>query len=312
MSALLSTIDIAFPDRPAPPPEEVPQAHFRVASPEYFAAAGIPILEGRAFSDSDLETSLPVAVISRTFAERHWPGRTAVGESVQIVQASTSAPMQVVGVVGDVKHFTLDAAPTADLYVPLHQMPASQASLLAARTYWIVRARAGAVRLGPAVREAVAHVDPNVATSSERTLETVWAVVPRITSLNVTLLEVFGQVALALCGLGVYGVASFSARSRRRELAIPYRHLAPAESRSRRGCCDVSSGPRRPVYRQASLRPGSLHPCCLGLRSRRVRAMDLSTPALPLRCSTRHSCELCPLDAPAPFGRQTRSVSSQR
>ena len=114
------------------------------------AAAGIPILEGRAFSDSDLDTSLPVAVVSRTFAERHWPGRTAVGESVQIVQAATSAPMQVVGVVGDVKHFTLDAAPTADLYVPLHQMPASQASLLAARTYWIVRARAGAVRLGPA------------------------------------------------------------------------------------------------------------------------------------------------------------------
>ena len=221
LSGLLSTIDIAFPDRPVPPPDEVPQAHFRVASPEYFDAAGIPILEGRAFSDSDVGTSLPVAIISRTFAERHWPGRSAVGESVQIVQAATSAaPMQVVGVAGDVKHFTLDAAPTADLYVPLHQMPASQVSLLAARTYWIVRARAGAVRLGPAVRAAVAHVDPNVATSSERTLEAVWAASLGSRRMNVTLLEVFGQAALALCGLGVYGVASFSARSRRRELGI--------------------------------------------------------------------------------------------
>ena len=176
LSGLLSTIDIAFPNRPAPPPDEVPQAHFRVASPEYFDAAGIPILEGRAFSDSDLDTSLPVAIVSRTFAERHWPGRSAVGESVQIVQAATSAPMQVVGVVGDVKHFTLDAAPTADLYVPLHQMPASQASLLAARTYWIVRGRAGAVPPGTCGSCGRREVDPNVATSSERTLEAVWSV----------------------------------------------------------------------------------------------------------------------------------------
>jgi ABC-type antimicrobial peptide transport system permease subunit len=128
--------------------------------------------------------------------------------------------MKVVGVVADVKHFTLDAAATADLYVPLHQMPASQASLLAARTNWIVRARAGAVRLGPAIRAVVAQVDPDVAASSERTLRQVWSVALGSRRLNVSLLEVFGQVALVLCGLGVYGVASYAARSRRRELAI--------------------------------------------------------------------------------------------
>ncbi|HVQ14031.1 MAG TPA: ABC transporter permease [Vicinamibacterales bacterium] len=220
LSGLLSTIDIAFPDRPAPPPDEVPQAHFRVASPEYFSAAGIPILEGRAFSDLDRETSLPVAIVSRTFAERHWPGKHAVGESVQIVQATALTPMHVIGVVGDVKHFTLDAQPTADLYVPLHQMPVSQAPLLAARTYWIVRARAGVARIAPAVRAAVAQVDPNVATSSERTLQAVWSASLGPRRLNVSLLEAFGQVALVLCALGVYGVASFSARSRKRELAI--------------------------------------------------------------------------------------------
>jgi putative ABC transport system permease protein len=220
LSGLLSTMDIAFPDRPAPPPDEVPQAHFRIASPEYFEAAGIPILEGRAFSDSDNETNLPVAVVSRTFAERHWPGKSAVGESVQLVQAAASAPIQVVGVAGDVKHFTLDAPPTADLYVPLHQMPASQASLLAARTYWIVRARPGTIRPGAALREAVARVDADVATSSERTLHEIWSASLGPRRVNVSLLEIFGQVALALCSLGVYAVAAFAARSRRKELAI--------------------------------------------------------------------------------------------
>lgn len=70
----LSAMDIAFPDRPAPPPDEVPQAHFRVASPNYFAAAGIPIYAGREFTDRDGPRSQLFAVVSRTFAQRHWPG----------------------------------------------------------------------------------------------------------------------------------------------------------------------------------------------------------------------------------------------
>jgi ABC-type antimicrobial peptide transport system permease subunit len=63
-------------------------------------------------------------------------------------------------------------------------------------------------------------VDPNVATSSERTLQAVWSASLGPRRLNASLLEAFGQVALVLCGLGVYGVAAFSARSRKRELAI--------------------------------------------------------------------------------------------
>src|SRR5262249_30985189 len=143
LSGLLSTMDISFPGRPAPPPDEVPQAHFRVTSPEYFSAAGISITDGRPFTDLDRQDSLPVAIVSRTLAARHWPGERAIGKMIQIDQPG-SRPMQVVGVVNDVKQFALDGPPTADLYVPLHQMPSSQAGLLAARTYWVVRARTGA------------------------------------------------------------------------------------------------------------------------------------------------------------------------
>ena len=92
LSGLLSTMDVAFPDRPAPPPDEVPQAHFRVASPGYFAAAGITVLAGRAFTEHDRTDAQPVTIVSRTFADRHWPGAPAVGKSVQIVQANLSPP----------------------------------------------------------------------------------------------------------------------------------------------------------------------------------------------------------------------------
>ena len=220
LSGLLSTMDVAFPDRPKPRPEDVPQAHLRMASPEYFSAAGIAIVDGRAFTDRDRLETRPVALVSRTFAGRHWPGQRAVGTFVQIVEATASAPIEVIGVVSDVKQFTLDAAPTADLYLPIQQMPASQAASLAARMFWIVRTSTEPVRLSEEVRNAVAHVDPGVAASNARTLEAVWtaALAPR--RVNVRLLEMFGQMSVALCALGIYAVAAFSVRTRMRELAI--------------------------------------------------------------------------------------------
>jgi predicted permease len=219
LSGLLSTADIAFPDRPAPPPDEVPQAHLRVATAGYFAAAGIDVFDGRAFTDSDRSDSQPVAVVSRTFATRHWPHENAVGKMVQLVQSGPSPLIQVVGVVNDVKQFSLDTPATADLYVPIHQMPAFQAPLLAARMNWIVRGRDDAATV-KAVRAAVEQIDPVVAASSARTLESLWlsSLAPR--RAHVLLLQAFSSVSVLLCTIGVYGVAAFAARARRRELAI--------------------------------------------------------------------------------------------
>jgi putative ABC transport system permease protein len=220
LSGLLSTMDVAFPDRPAPPPDEVPQAHFRVASAGYFAAAGIPVIAGRAFLESDRRPSQPVAIVSQTFASRHWPGVSAVGRAVQIVESSPSVPMEVVGVVADVKQFGVDGAPTADLYVPLPQMPSSQASLLAARTFWIVRTDGDPRSLVNRLPDVVHGVDPNVAASSIQTLDEVVDASLAAWRVDVRLLQACGPLAIVLCTIGVYAVASFSAGTRRRELAI--------------------------------------------------------------------------------------------
>jgi predicted permease len=220
LSGFLNTVDIALPDQPTPPPDEVPQAHLRIATSEYFAAAGIQVFRGRAFDDHDNRDGRPVAVVSRTFAERHWPGRSALGKRVQILESSDALSVEVVGVVNDVKQFTLDAGATADLYVPLHQVPAFQAPAVAARMNWVIRARLEPAALIETFRKAVAAVDPGVAASGARTLESVWLTALGPTRASVRLLEAFGYVALVLCAMGVYGVAAFSARARRRELAI--------------------------------------------------------------------------------------------
>jgi putative ABC transport system permease protein len=186
---------------------------------DYFEAAGIHVLEGRSFSHHDDKDGQPVAIVSRTFADRHWPGVSAVGKLVRIVQTPPSPELEIVGVVSDVKQFTLDAPSTADLYVPLPQMPAFQAPLMAARMYWVIKVRGGEPA-AQAIRDALAQVDPGVAASNPRTLESVWLASLGSHRANVRLLQVFGNVALALCAIGVYGVTAFAARSSRRELAI--------------------------------------------------------------------------------------------
>jgi predicted permease len=220
LSGLLTTVDIALLDRPAPQRSEVPQAHFRIATPEYFAAAGIRILAGRSFDARDTAIGQPVAIVSRTFADRHWPGAYAVGQSIRIIQEGEPPALEIVGIVEDVKQFTMDGTPTADLYLPLYQVPAFQAPATASRMNWVVRTRDDTASLAGQIRRAVAQVDPGVAASSVRTLESVWRSALSSKRANVRLLELFGVIALVLCATGVYAVTAFAARTRRRELAI--------------------------------------------------------------------------------------------
>jgi MacB-like periplasmic core domain len=161
------------------------------------------LLEGRSFDLHDTQHGQPVAIVSRTFAERHWPGTSALGRSVQIIQTSRSPQLTVVGVVSDVKQFTLDGLTTADLYVPLHQMPAFQAPLIASRMFWVVRGRCDAASMIQAVRVALNQVEPNVAASSARTLESLWRASLGSRRANVHMLEAFGNIALVLCATGV-------------------------------------------------------------------------------------------------------------
>ena len=128
LTGLLSTQDYRIVGQPTPSPNDVPQAHYRIAMPGYFRLMGIA-LDGREFDQTDREETRRVTVISRTLAVRHWPNGSPIGQHI-IVGRDT---LEVVGVCDDVKQFSLTADATADLYVPLRQMPAGQAQFLAAR-----------------------------------------------------------------------------------------------------------------------------------------------------------------------------------
>jgi putative ABC transport system permease protein len=267
LTGLLNTIDLAFPGQPPPPPDAVPQAHFRMATPGYFEAAGIPLLAGREFTDVDRVDGRLVAIVSRSFAARHWPGQPALGKTVQIVEGSPSEPMEIVGVSADVKQFTVDAPATPDLYVPMAQMPASQAPLVAGRMYWVLRADGDLDALAGSVRDAVRALDPNVAASGGQTLDAVVASSLGGWRVHVRLLELFGQLAIALCAIGVYALVSYSARTRRRELAI------------RAACGATAADITRVVLR------GELAPVAMGLAIGLLAAVAVA-PRLPVLFET--------------------------
>src|SRR5262249_27678236 len=118
------------------------------------------------------------------------------------------------------KQFTLDREPTADLYVPVAQMPPTQAAQVSARMYWVVRTRDDPRELEPSIRNAVHAVEPGVATSSMRTLDDIVQMSLGPRRLIARLLATFAEVGIVLSLVGVYALAAFSVGARKRELAI--------------------------------------------------------------------------------------------
>lgn len=188
--------------------------HVRRISAGYLPALGVPLLSGRGFDARDDSTSTEVALVSRSIAERLWPGEEATGRRIFRVRAGTSpAPLEIVGVVGDVQDGGLTAPPGETVYVHWPQINVSRMSIVAEPTGSDGEALA-------AVRRALRATDPLVAASQTATLQSLVReanALPRLASL---LLGVFALAALAMVLLGAYGVNTQLVLSREREFAV--------------------------------------------------------------------------------------------
>jgi len=198
---------------PDPPPGQSYSGRYRVCTPRYFETMGIPLRVGRGFGPQDRAGAPPVVVVNETLARRFWPGADPIGRRLRFTGPPERNPwMQVIGVVGDVKH-EMNIPIEPEYYLPHAQDPWNSMALVA-------RTSAEPLALAATVRSEVLKLDRDQPVFEIRTMEQIRGRSTFLWSFSVKLLSIFALVALLLAALGIYGVMSYSMSQRTHEIGI--------------------------------------------------------------------------------------------
>ena len=205
---------ISLAGHPTPPNQQAPKVLMNAVDPPYFGTMRISLLRGRVFRESDDDTSPLVAIINQTMAERFWPRENAVGRRFS-TEGDAGPFVEVVGIVGNGKYAALNEDPQPFFYVPLAQNFASKRVLQ-------IRTLVAPESLAMPVKDAIARLAPDVSLIDIETMKQLLEGVFGFFAYRVaaTFAGALGFTGLILAVVGVYGVVSFTATQRTREIGI--------------------------------------------------------------------------------------------
>ena len=178
---------------------------------DFFKVMHIPLLNGRDFTDGDRDGSLEVAIINQDLARRYWPAGDALGKRIRLV--GDHVTRQIVGVVQNSNYTTLGESPQPCVYLPLRQNPGASVTL------YVRAARDPESVLGEVQREIKA-LAPRVEVSDMRTGARFMDQILWSARIVVSMLGVFGLLALVLASVGLYGLLAYLVRGRQREIGV--------------------------------------------------------------------------------------------
>jgi len=192
-----------------PPPNEQPTAEYVEVTEDYFTTLGIPIVTGREFMRTDDENAPALAIVNETMAAKYWPGKDAVGQRLK----AKDRWLQIVGVAKDSNYHNKTETPIPFFYVPLRQNFRVQNSL-------VIRTRETPGAMMTALAREVHALDPNLAPLITDRLQDQIDLISYSERLAVSLVALFGGMALFLAAIGLYAVVSYTVSQGTRELGL--------------------------------------------------------------------------------------------
>jgi putative ABC transport system permease protein len=189
-------------------------AQFRRITPGYLRTMGIRLFEGREFNEGDDDGHPLVAVVSRPFAKRYWPGQSPIGKRLQ--RTNGNRPwLTVVGVAADVRDFSLAAEPDSTLYIPYYQGKAAAPDLNV-----VIRSRLPASSIAAPLRERLSAVDRDLPAGSLEPLGSLVSDSLKRQRFQMFLMGLLAGAATLLAGIGLFGLISYSVTQQKREISI--------------------------------------------------------------------------------------------
>ncbi|HEX8141077.1 MAG TPA: ABC transporter permease [Pyrinomonadaceae bacterium] len=203
--------DFNIEGRPKYKAGEAPVAEYRLITPDYFRAIGIPLLKGRVFLEEEGPQSPISIIINETLAKRFFPGEDPIGKRLLVMD---DQPHAIIGVVGDARQWGLDQPPDPEIYFSNAQITFNPGTTL------VIRTNVEPASLSESVRRALREVSRDAPVYAVKTMKQVVADSTAQRRFNTILMASFAAVALLMATIGLYGVISYSVAQRTQEIGI--------------------------------------------------------------------------------------------